>query len=199
MALRDGGGPGAHAPGDAFQDDLALIAQATAGDATARRQLATRLIRRAWRTVRALVPVEADARDLLQESLVEILRNTRTYSGRAPLEGWADRIVVRRVMRWFRTSRKARDRRDRLDAPEAVSEPLPPARLLAEGLARPVEDYLAELSEPLRTTLILRHALGHSIPEIATITGASPKRVQKRIARAVAKLRAAIAAEGSSP
>jgi RNA polymerase sigma-70 factor (ECF subfamily) len=199
MALRDGGGPGAHAPGDAFQDDLALVTQATSGDTAARRALATRLIRRAWRTVRALVPVEADARDLLQESLVEVLKNARTYRGHAPLEGWADRIVVRRVMRWFRSSRKARDRRDRLDVPEAVSDPLPPARLLAEGLARPVEEYLAELSEPLRTTLILRHALGHSIPEIASITGATPKRVQKRIARAVARLRAAIAAEERSP
>ncbi len=62
----------------------------------------------------------------------------------------------------------------------------------AEALARPLEAYLDALPEAQRTALVLRHSLGHTIPEIAEFTGAPVPTVRSRIDKAMTRVRAAI-------
>ena len=52
---------------------------------------------------------------------------------------------------------------------------------LAEGLPRPVQEYLEQLSPSRRTALVLRHVLGYSVAEIAELTGVSPNTVKDRL------------------
>jgi RNA polymerase sigma factor (sigma-70 family) len=52
---------------------------------------------------------------------------------------------------------------------------------LADEVAGDVSDYLARLSEDRRTVLVLRHVLGHSVDEIAELTGVSRNTVKDRL------------------
>jgi len=87
--------------------------------------------------------------------------------------------------------RVARGRRadGELDPDALVSaEPSPDAGVVL-GEARPVTEYLDALPEPLRTVLVLRHVLDHSIEEIAETLGVSPNTVKDRLLRARERMR----------
>ena len=58
-----------------------------------------------------------------------------------------------------------------------------------EGLPRAVAEYLADLPETRRTALVLRHALGYSIEEVAELTGVSPNTVKDRLLAAREQVR----------
>ena len=50
-----------------------------------------------------------------------------------------------------------------------------------ERLPRPLDEYLDQLSEVQRTAVLLRFALGHTIPEIAGLTDSPIPTVKSRI------------------
>ena len=57
------------------------------------------------------------------------------------------------------------------------------------SLARPVAHYLEALSGPHRGVLLLRHALGHTVPEIAELLDEPVPTVKSRLLRAQDELR----------
>ena len=60
---------------------------------------------------------------------------------------------------------------------------------LLEALPRPIEVYLDALPEVQRTALLLRHALGHTVPEIAELTDAPVATVKSRLLKGQRELR----------
>ncbi len=52
-----------------------------------------------------------------------------------------------------------------------------------------MREYLDELPEAQRSALVLHHALGHSVEEIAALTGVSPDTVKGRLKLGTAALR----------
>ena len=91
---------------DKRSDDLALARAAGRGEAQACRELAERLLRRVRLTVTYLAAGDRDADDLMQVSLIEILRVAGTYRGESSLERWADRIAVRTALRALKQRRR---------------------------------------------------------------------------------------------
>lgn len=65
----------------------------------------------------------------------------------------------------------------------------PPPSRPSEALPRDVREYLDELPEAQRSAILLHHALGHSVDEIAALTGASPDTVKGRLKLGTAALR----------
>lgn len=174
--------PGAHA------QDCALAQAASEGDRSAAETLTRRVLPTVRRVARALMANRSDAEDATQLALLEVLRAAQSYRGTGPLEAWARRIASRTVLRHARRCRGSR--------PETAphDETVDPRRAILrttvlDALPRPLEEYLEELPEVQRIALVLRHALGHTVPEIADVTNAPVPTVKSRIKKAHQELR----------
>ena len=91
----------------AGRDDLAMVAEVVRGVHSAREALATRLYPRVTTTVRYLAGTSDDIDDIIQLSLIEILRSVGGYRGDASLERWCDRVTVRVALRQLKRRRAA--------------------------------------------------------------------------------------------
>jgi RNA polymerase sigma-70 factor (ECF subfamily) len=74
--------------------DTRLIADAQGGDRTAFDALLTARLDRTYRTARAILGNEPDARDAIQDAWLSIWRRLPSLRDRAAFDGWVDRIVV---------------------------------------------------------------------------------------------------------
>lgn len=175
--------PPTTAPGGQLTADLALMEAVARGDGPAREQLVRRLMPRAQRLCQALLRNGADAKDACQTALLQVLRSAPTYRGECSIEYWSDRIVTRTALRWIASERRKRQ----------TSPPNEPG--VDGGAAQPrvlLRECLNRLSEPQRTTLILRACFEYSVDEIATLTNCSRNTVKDRLTRARQMLRALV-------
>lgn len=132
----------------------------------------------------------ADAEDLAQEALLAGLEGPR-----APvrsLRAWLAGVVRNRARQ---DARAAASRRAREEL-AARDEALPSSAELVERLSvhRAVAREVAALAEPYRSTVLLRFFEGLSQSEIAARTGTPVATVNSRLTRALALLRARLAA-----
>jgi len=167
--------------------ELASVQRAADGDHQAQAWLVHRVLATVRRAARSLADSASDADDAAQIALIEVLQSARTYRGLAPLEAWAGRIATRVATRHLARERRHRRRVIATDAdPPSRSDP---ADELAEHLPRAMRSYLARLPHEQRTTLLLRHALGYSLDEIAERTHVSRNTVKGRLRLGAATLR----------
>lgn len=189
----------APSPGADLAHQLALCMAASRGDLGAQSAVADLLYDRVRATVSYLVRRQADADDLVQETMIEILRSVGLYRGEGCLEAWADRITVRTSMRFL----KRRGRRGEVALPEAEAAD----RLLAEagatrgeapGLERElvraeVHRRMAALLERLkperRLAVVLRWVHDYSIEEIAAMTEVRVNTARGRLRKGKRELR----------
>ncbi len=167
-------------PAPPHGDDAALTRRAAAGDERAQRQLVERLLPRVRSTVHYLAGGHRDADDLVQNSLVGVLRAAGGYRGDASLERWADRIAVRTALRGLRQRRK----RDQL---VSLTDQLPEHARRTEGdlqrraLRKRLAQLLERLSPDRRAVVVLHWVRGYTIPEIAELLDTSPHTVRDRL------------------
>ena len=165
---------------DASHAESIALARQTADDPLARGRIVARLRPGVWRIAATLLRHAQDAEDATQVALVEILRSAPSYRGESSLEAWASRIAVRAAIRMARERRLESVRSDRGVSPDELHEGADAAPL-SESIPRPIRAYLDQLPEARRTALVLRHALGHSVEEIAELTGVSTNTVKDRL------------------
>ncbi len=167
--------------------DAALAKRAAEGDRKAQANIARRVMPRVRKVARSLATSTADADDAAQYALLEVLRSCHTFRGDAALERWAARIATRAALRHLKRERK------RSTASDAVVEDAADHRgrepRLAENLPRGLQTYLGELPEAQRSALVLHHALGYSLDEVAELTEVSPNTVKGRLRLGLASLR----------
>jgi RNA polymerase sigma-70 factor (ECF subfamily) len=112
------------------------------------------------------------------------LQSARTYGARSSLERWADRITARITLRHARDERRRFQVVSSLDE-EGAAEPSAPVRDHAEEVRsetpRALAEYLDALPETQREALVLKHSLGHTVEEIAEITGVPVGTVKDRL------------------
>lgn len=171
--------------------DLRLMARVASEERAAQTELVGRVVGRVRRLTRALLRDSADADDAVQLSLLEILGSARGYRGEASLERWVDRVVARTTLRIVRQGR----RRDALVDAAADPDSLASARPATTDASQDITRWLDDLSDDRRTVLILRHVMGHSIEEIAELTGVSANTVKDRLVSALAQVRTRIRRE----
>jgi RNA polymerase sigma-70 factor, ECF subfamily len=140
---------------------------------------------------------EQDAKDVLQEALLNAYLHLDQFEGRADLRTWLTRILVNSALDYLRALRRRPD----------VKEPQPisavagtiatrapdPERLVASvDWRRQVTAAMDTMSPLERVTFALRHFEGCSITEIAQTVGIGNNAAKQHIFRAVRKLRLAL-------
>jgi len=162
------------------EDDDVHLAQTAVTCATTRDLLTRRLRPRVQRLVASFLRNKADAEDASQAALLEILRAMPSFRGESKLETWADRIAVRVAIRAARTRRLAAVRTHETIDPDELATARSDETSTDE-LPQSLLVYLDALPEVRRTVLILRHALGYSLQEIAELTACSENTVKDRL------------------
>jgi RNA polymerase sigma-70 factor (ECF subfamily) len=133
---------------------------------------------------------DADAQDLVQESLIRIRRGLETFTP-GSLEAWLARIVTNVFLDEVRRKR----RRPTVALPEQPDVVLPPTAAADEAsvaLSDEVQRALAALPEEFRTAVVLSDVVGLSYDEIAGTQGIPVGTVRSRIHRGRRLLRAAL-------
>jgi RNA polymerase sigma-70 factor (ECF subfamily) len=166
--------------------DVVLMRAVMHGDGDAQRVLATRLVVRVRRSAHAFMRGSPDAEDAAQHALIELLRSAHTYRRELTLETWADRLAARSILRFGRAMRRRAMDSGKL---EFSFQDEPTTSFVTPGRFRNLDEYLSGALPARREVLLLKHALGHGIDEIAEITQASPSMVRDRLLSAQRELR----------
>jgi RNA polymerase sigma-70 factor, ECF subfamily len=176
--------------------ELERVGRAARGEPEAQAWLIEQVMPRVRKVARAFLKSPADADDAAQLALLAILRSAATYRGEATLGAWAKRIAVRTTLRFVEGERRTPSAPAPVLADEAeLAGPAGADASPSEALARDVREYLDELPEPQRNAVILHHALGYSVDEIAASTEVSPDTVKGRLKLGTAALRKRIRQE----
>jgi len=170
------------------RSDAALVRSAQGGSSDAVEEL----FRRHWPSVHRsawlVVHDPAAAEDIAQEAFVSALRALGRFDRRRPLAPWLHRIVVNRAIDWARA---------RALRPETAADALPEAAAPAERaeMGDELVAALADLGPEHRAVVVLRHLLGYTPGEIATMLDLPRGTVNSRLRRALDALSLALEEE----
>jgi RNA polymerase sigma-70 factor (ECF subfamily) len=140
---------------------------------------------------------EQDAKDVVQESLLNAYLHLEQFERRADLRTWLNRILVNCALDHLRGLRRRPDvkhPRPLSDVADSAASASPdPERLVASAdWRRQVSAVMNTMSPLERVTFTLRHFEGCSINEIAQTVGIGNNAAKQHIFRAVRKLRLAL-------
>jgi len=140
---------------------------------------------------------EQDAKDVVQETLLNAYLHLDQFERRADLRTWLNRILVNCALDHLRSLRRRPDVTDPRPisdvADTAVSSLPDPERLVARADWRRCVSAAMDTMSPLeRVTFALRHFEGCSINDIAQTLGIGNNAAKQHIFRAVRKIRLAL-------
>jgi RNA polymerase sigma-70 factor (ECF subfamily) len=146
-----------------------------------------------------LLSNEADAEDVTQDVLLQVLRKQDTFRGEAAFPTWLHRVTVNAALS-YRRQRAARQRR-RVQKPldELSGGPVrrwsvtPEQQALDRETRQLIESALARLPEIYRDVYVLADVEGLPNQEIADLLGLSVSAVKSRLHRARLLMRDALA------
>jgi RNA polymerase sigma-70 factor (ECF subfamily) len=133
---------------------------------------------------------DADAQDLVQETLLRVRRGLETYQP-GSLPAWLSRIVTNVFLDEVRRRRR-RPTDALLDDAERVLPPSVAADEASEDLSDEVQGALSGLPDEFRTAVVLCDVVGMSYDEIASAQGVPVGTVRSRIHRGRRMLRTAL-------
>ena len=178
-------------PVEADADALALVASGDVAAALAR--LMQRHGPAVYRYCRVALNDAALADDIHQQVFIEAFRDLPRFARRSTVRTWLLGIARHRVLDAAKRRRRARARID-AGASLELPDPESPAadRLDDAQLRAALAVCIAQLDEPIRTTVLLRYQQGLTYEEMAAMSGEKPGTLQARVARALRRLRALI-------
>jgi RNA polymerase sigma-70 factor, ECF subfamily len=140
---------------------------------------------------------EQDAKDVIQESLLNAYLHLEQFERRADLRTWLNRIVVNCALDHLRGLRRRPDMNDARPLSDVVdtaasSSPDPERLVTSADWRRQVSAAMNTMSPLERVTFTLRHFEGCSINEIAQTVGIGNNAAKQHIFRAVRKIRLAL-------
>ena len=190
LALRVGAGPVLRSGPDETEDDAALLARVSAGDAQAFRGLVDRHLPTVLAIARRMLRDDAEAEDVAQESLLRLWRNAASLElGEGGVRPWLRRVVSNLSIDRVRAKRNTTV----TDAVPEESEPAGQVRQMAEReLGLRVDAALKALPERQRLALTLFHYEGMSQIEVGEAMSISDEAVESLLARARRTLKAAL-------
>ena len=165
--------------------DQALTQAAARGDREAARAVLRLVAPSVLATVRRLIGRDhPDVDDVVQESLLAIVRALPTFRGDSSVVHFAKRIATRRAIDCLRTLIRARRLVTSLAPPEAVE-----SRMVLERHRQQWRELLGNLPVAQAEALALRAVEGYSFEEISQMTKAPLDTVRSRVRLAKAALR----------
>jgi RNA polymerase sigma-70 factor (ECF subfamily) len=182
----------------------AIVAELKAGSEEAYAWLIGEFHQPIYSLVYRMVTDPADAADTTQEVFLKVFRGMKHFHGGSSLKTWIYRIAVHEASNrrrwWFRhkakeTSIEPAELGAQSGMALAIKDSLvdlgdsPFDRFAHEEVRARVEEELRKVSEPYRTTLILRDLEEMSYEEIAEVTQVSLGTVKSRLTRGREALR----------
>ncbi|MGH1505312.1 MAG: RNA polymerase sigma factor [Acidimicrobiales bacterium] len=151
-----------------------------------------------YRAARRLTPSNAEAEDLVQDTLLRAFRSVHRFDGRHP------RAWLLTIMRNANINRARKKRPDLLDDPDLTFErdqrfadgETPEATVLHDAFDAVVEDAFARLDEPFRAVVELVDLQGRSYAEAAEALDVPVGTVMSRLHRARRRIRAELTDAG---
>lgn len=178
-------------------EEASIVAELKAGSENAYEWLIAHYHQPVYGLVYRILNDSADAADTTQEVFLKVFRGIKRFNGQASLKTWIYRIALHEASNqrrwWFRHKRRetsmegapGEDESQSFGLKETlVDEHESPFDLAAhEEIRSKVEEELAQVPEPFRTTLVLRDIEGLSYEEIAEILQVSLGTVKSRLMR----------------
>ena len=183
--------------------ESAIVAELKAGSEDAYAWLIGEFHQPIYSLVYRIVADPADAADTTQEVFLKVFRGMKHFHGESSLKTWIYRIAVHEASNrrrwWFRHKAKESSIEPvRMRTPSelhAIRDTLvdegesPFDSVMHEEVRARVEQELRQISEPYRTSVILRDLEDMSYEEIAEITQVSLGTVKSRLTRGREALR----------
>ncbi len=166
-----------------MNDDAQLIAETLAGHAAAFGHLVEKYQDRLYNTVVYLLGNREDAKDVVQEALVQAFLKLASFQGASAFYTWVYRIA-------FNVAATHRRRRSAMRSAEHAhgdgggrAADGPEQRIDRDEQCRQVRDAIARLGEEQRSVLVLREIDGHDYATIAEILDLPVGTVRSRLHR----------------
>lgn len=177
-----------------LQEDALLMQKVVARDEAAVRVLVQRLWPRIHAIAYHMTYSSEEAKDLAQESMIELIKSASTYQAQGSLEGWAKVIAVRTIARKLGRARWKWRFIDFKESQVVEELPLPRPERKDEALLqerrRRVKKLLRKLSPKLQAAIVLKVVFEHTAEEIGEIMCLKPDAVRYLLKKARAKLAA---------
>jgi RNA polymerase sigma factor (sigma-70 family) len=175
-------------------DDLLLQAYAENRSEAAFAELERRYVDFVYSAALRMVREEHAAQDVTQSVFMALARNARNLARRNVLAGWLHRTTQNLASNAVRSEVRRRSREQQVTSMnESVSDE---SAALWERIAPQLDAALAQLSQNDRDALLLRYFQNKRICEVAEILETTEHAAQKRVNRAVERLRKIIARHG---
>jgi RNA polymerase sigma-70 factor, ECF subfamily len=176
---------------------LAMVEAAQAGDVDAFEHLIRPRLTRLLRLAFSILGNEADAQDVVQDACLRAWRELPRLRERDRFEAWLWQIVVNACRSRLRVRKVTRIREIAVDELLPGEEPIHGHRPLADDLGAidEIRRAFARLDADKRTILVLHHAEGRSVVDIATLLGVPEGTVKWRLHAARRALERALAEE----
>lgn len=165
--------------------DVQLIKRVQEGNEEAFNELYDRYHRLVYFIAFEICRNDADAKDILQDTFVQVRRSIHDLQDQTRFKPWLNRIVVNKCKNLFRSRRGVElDQEDlwyQYHVNEERSYMLPEADLHAKNDQQLIHEMLAALSIQQREVLIMRYFQHMSMKEIATILEVPEGTVKTRL------------------
>jgi RNA polymerase sigma-70 factor (ECF subfamily) len=185
--------------------DRELVDRAREGDAQAFGQLVRRHQQRIHRLATHLLRDRAEAEDVMQETFIRAYRALARFDGRSEPYTWFYRIAINLSLNALRSRKSRRTTTEsddaRLDAILSENQTLAdsPDDAARNQLYAALSQGIDELSDTLRTTLVLVCIDGRSHEEASAILGAPEGTIAWRVHEARRKLKEYMVKRGFDP
>ena len=177
-------------------DEAAIVRRVQQGDEMAFRELVDRYQSKVFSIIYGILRNRNDAEDIAQQVFAKIYFSVKNFDFRSSLLTWIYKITVNECYDYLR-KKKVRKLVYESDFTEEESQRMERAEPgtgsksnLDEDLARRdlVLKLLAKVSEEDRRLLMLKEVEGHSVEELASITGMNENTIKVKLFRARQKL-----------
>jgi RNA polymerase sigma-70 factor (ECF subfamily) len=174
----------------------ALIRRVQARDELAFREIVGRYQAKVFSIIYGILRNRNDAEDIAQQVFAKIYFSIRSFDSRSSLLTWIYRITVNECYDYLRKRRARKlvyesdfsvEEAQCLENAESVVDPAAPVerQLVERDL---VMKLLAKVSEQARSLLLLKEVEGHSVEELAAITGLNENTIKIKLFRTRQKL-----------
>jgi RNA polymerase sigma-70 factor (ECF subfamily) len=191
----------------AFSPDKQTLSKASRGDSAALSSLVVQLRPHIEKQLLRYPLSEDDRRDLVQSTLVQIIRRVGSFRGDSSFSTWLFRVTANEALMLMRTQRRHRSRLvEGLDledlaslpaANESVSDDRADAAAAQNERDARVRAALQELPAEYRDVVALHYNQDLGLQEIADRLGATESAIRSRLHRARARLRTLLKDERS--
>lgn len=175
-------------------DEVAeLVGRAASGQKDAFAELCVRFERSLFLLAYRLVGNEADAMDVVQNTLLRGYKGLSTYDGERPFRAWLLAIAVNEARRLLR--RRSSRRTVSLDEAANPTTAHTATRGLTTLTRAELTDALDHVPADERTAFVLRYVESHTPGEVAELMGVSARTVRRLCQAARTRLRRLLGGE----